>query len=57
MSMDAWDSTLLLALMYVSGVLWHLDEATGERSSSSWSVLWPLALWLNARNKRAKNTD
>jgi len=29
-NMDAWDSSLLLALMYLSGVLWHLEEATGE---------------------------
>jgi len=53
MNMDAWDSTLLLALVYVSGVLWHLDKASGERSSSLWSVLWPVALWLNAREKNA----
>jgi hypothetical protein len=45
---------LLLALIYLSGVLWHLDEATGERSSALWSLLWPLALWLNVRDKRAK---
>jgi hypothetical protein len=51
---DALDSMLLLALIYLSGVLWHLDEATGERSSSLWSLLWPLALWLNVRDKRAK---
>jgi len=51
---DALDSMLLLGLIYLSGVLWHLDEATGERSSSLWSLLWPLALWLNVRDKRAK---
>jgi hypothetical protein len=50
----ALDSMLLLALIYLSGVLWHLDEATGERSSALWSLLWPLALWLNVRDKRAK---
>jgi hypothetical protein len=55
--MDAWDSALLLALMYLSGLLWHLDKADGERSSSLWSVLWPLALWLNARGKHEKSTE
>jgi len=29
-NLDAWDSSLLLARMYLSGVLWHLEEATGE---------------------------
>ena len=51
---DALDSMLLLTLIYLSGILWHLDKATGERSSLLWSLLWPLALWLNMRGKRAK---
>jgi hypothetical protein len=51
---DALDSTLLLALIYLSGVLLHLDKATGERSGQLWILLWPLALWLNMRGKRAK---
>ena len=51
---DAWDSMLLLGLIYLSGVLWHLDKATGERSTPLWSPLWPLALWLNVRGKHAK---
>jgi len=54
MNIDAWDSLLLLALIYLSGILWHAEEATGERSGSLWSFLWPLALWLNVRGKRAK---
>jgi hypothetical protein len=54
MNIDAQDSMLLLALMYLSGVLWHLDKANGERSSPLWSLLWPIALWLNVRGKRAK---
>jgi hypothetical protein len=53
-NMDAWDSSLLLALMYLSGVLWHLEEATGERSSALWSLVWPVALWLDSRDKSAK---
>jgi hypothetical protein len=52
---DARDSMLLLALIYLSGFLWHLDKATGERSNPLWSLLWPLALWLNVRGKRAKH--
>jgi hypothetical protein len=52
--MDAWDSSLLLALMYLSGVLWHLEEATGERSTALWSLVWPVALWLDSRDKRAE---
>ena len=51
MNIDAWDSMLLLALIYLSG---HAEEATGERSGSLWSLLWPLALWLNVRGKHAK---
>ena len=51
---DALDSVLLLALIYLSGVLWHLDKATGKRSSPLWSLLWPLALWLNVHGKSAK---
>jgi len=54
MIVDAWDSTLLLGLIYLSGLLWHLDKASGERSSSLWSLVWPLALWLNARGKHAE---
>ena len=54
MNMDPSDSVLLLVLTYLCGVLWHLDEATGERSSSLWSLLWPLALWRNVRGKHAK---
>ena len=54
MNIDTQDSMLLLALIYLSGVLWHLDKATGKRSSPLWSLLWPLALWLNVRGKRAK---
>jgi hypothetical protein len=54
MNIDAWDSMLLLALIYLWGILWHAEEATGERSGSLWSLLWPLALWLNVRGKRAK---
>jgi hypothetical protein len=53
-NMDAWDSSLLLALMYLSGVLWHLEEATGERSTALWSLVWPVALWLDSRDKRRK---
>ena len=54
MNIDPRDSMLLLGLIYLSGVLWHLDKATGKRSSPLWSLLWPLALWLNLRGKRAK---
>jgi len=54
MDIDAWDSSLLLALIYLSGVLWHLDEATSGRSSSLWSLAWPIAVWLNVRDNRAK---
>ena len=54
MNIDAWDSMLLLGLIYLSGVLWHLDKATGERSTPLWSLLWPLALWLSVRRNRAK---
>jgi hypothetical protein len=54
MNIDIRDSMLLLALIYFSGVLWHLDEATGKRSKPLWSLLWPLALWLNVRGKHAK---
>ena len=54
MNIDAWDSMLLLALIYLSGILWHAEKATGERSGSLWSLLWPLALWLNVRGKHAK---
>ena len=54
MNIDTQDSMLLLALIYLSGVLWHLDKAAGDRSSPLWSLLWPLALWLNVRGKRAK---
>jgi hypothetical protein len=51
---DAWDSILLLALIYVSGILWHLDKWIGKRSNPVWSLFWPLALWLNMRGRRAK---
>jgi hypothetical protein len=54
MIMDAWDSMLLLGLMYLCGVVWHFNAAIRERSCSLWSLLWPLALLLNARGKRAK---
>jgi hypothetical protein len=54
MNIDSQDSVLLLALIYLSGVLWHLDKATGKRSSPLWSLLWPLALWLNVHGKGAK---
>ena len=54
MNIDSQDSMLLLALIYLSGVLWHLDKATGKRSSPLWSLLWPLALWLNVHGKGAK---
>ena len=54
MNIDAWDSMLLLALIYLSGILWHAEEATGKRSSPLWSLLWPLALWLNVHGKGAK---
>jgi hypothetical protein len=54
MNIDTQDSMLLLALIYLSGVLWHLDKATGKRSSPLWSLLWPLALWLNVHGKGAK---
>ena len=54
MNIDTQDSMLLLALIYLSGLLWHLDKAAGDRSSPLWSLLWPLALWLNVRGKRAK---
>jgi hypothetical protein len=54
MNIDARDSMLLLALIYLSGILWHLDKATGERNNPLWSLLWPLALWLNERGRRAK---
>ena len=53
-NMDTWDSSLLLALMYLSGVLWHLEEATGARSTALWSLVWPVALWLDSRDKRAE---
>ena len=51
---DASDSMLLLTLIYLSGILWHLDEATAERSSSLWSLLWPVALWLNCARQACK---
>ena len=54
MNIDAWDSMLLLALIYLSGVLRHFGKPIGERSSPLWSLLWPLALLLNARGRRAK---
>jgi hypothetical protein len=54
MNIDAPDSMLLLAVIYLSGVLWHLDEAPGARSSPLWSLLWPLALWLNVHGKHAQ---
>ena len=54
MNIDSQDSVLLLALIYLSGVLWHLDKATGKRSGPLWSLLWPLALWLNVHGKGAK---
>jgi hypothetical protein len=44
----------LLALLYLSGVLWHLEEATGKRGGPLWSLVWPVALWLDSRHKRAK---
>ena len=34
--------------------LWHLEEATGERSTALWSLVWPVALWLDSRDKRAE---
>jgi hypothetical protein len=54
MKIDAWDSMLLLGLIYVCGVLWHLEEATGERSNALWSLVWPVALWLDSRDTHAK---
>jgi len=54
MIMDAWDSMLLLGLIYLCGAVWHLNAAIRERRSSLWSLLWPLALWLNVRDKHAK---
>jgi hypothetical protein len=54
MNIEAPDSMLLLGLMYLSGVLWHLEEATGTRSSPLWSLLWPVALWLNVRGKHTQ---
>jgi hypothetical protein len=54
MNIDAPDSMLLLAVIYLSGVLWHLDEAAGARCSPFWSLLWPVALWLNLCGKHAQ---
>jgi hypothetical protein len=54
MNIDAPDSMLLLAVIYLSGVLWHLDEAAGARCSPFWSLLSPVALWLNLCGKHAQ---
>ena len=39
---------------YLSGVLWHIEEATGKRSSPMWSLVWPVALWLDLPHEREK---